>query len=249
MIRVFRLAPALALAFLVAAAAVPRGAAAQFGPASGPEPARLFVSGQGTVSVRPDVATLTMGPVVRRESAQEAFERANALTASLNDVLRGQNIPERDVTTRQFTLTPEFGRAPEGGGPAPIVAWRATQLLSIKIRDFTRIGPVIDGGARVLGNDAQISGISFSVEDTDSVARQARDAAIADARERAAQIAEAAGVRLVRIVSISETSAPPPIPLAAQSAGVAAAPARAVADVAPGEQNINVTVQITFEIA
>jgi uncharacterized protein YggE len=133
-----------------------------------------------------------------------------------------------------------------------VVAWRATQLLTIKIRDFTKIGPVIDGGAAVLGNDAQISGIGFSVENTDTVARQARDAAIANAKDHAQQIAEAAGVRLVRILSISETSAPPPAPVAfgaGQSGVVAAAPARAVADVAPGEQNITVTVQITYEIA
>ena len=249
MLRLSRLAPAAAVALLAVGLAVPRPAAAQVAP--GAEPSRLFVTGQGVVSARPDVALVTMGAVVRRDTANEAFERANTLMNGLNDILRGQGIAERDVTTRQFNLTPEFGRPPDGGGPAPIVAWRATQLLSIKIRDFTRIGPVIDAGARLLGNDAQISGISFTVENTDAVTRQARDAAIANARERASQIAEAAGVRLVRIVSISESSAPPPTPQQF-NVGVAAAapaPARQAPEVAPGEQNLTVTVQITYEIA
>lgn len=232
-----------ALAAIAVAVALPTGVSAQE-----PEVPRLHVRGQGSVSVRPDVANVTMGAVVRRESAGEAFDQANALIAELNQFLRAQGVPERDVTTRQFSLSPEFGR-PQGDAPAPIVAWRAVNLLSIRLRDFGRIGAIIDGAARVLGNDAQISGITFTIEDTDAIATQARNQAIANARERAQQIAAAAGVRLVRILSITETSAPPPTPVARPAApapaGVAASQ---VAEVAPGEQNLIVTVEIVYEI-
>ncbi|MGH2600951.1 MAG: SIMPL domain-containing protein [Dehalococcoidia bacterium] len=242
MVRVPRIVPWLALALLGAVVAWPRGAAAQEAP---PTP-QLSVSGQGTVSVRPDVAIVAMGAAVRRDNAQEAFDQANALAGSLTQFLRGQGVAERDITTRQFNLSPEFGRQ-EGDAPRPIVAWRAANLLSVKIRDFSTIGATIDGAIRILGSDAQLSGISFTIEDTDTVARQARDEAIANAKQRAEQMAEAAGVRLVRILSITETSAPPPRPVP-----VAAAPAVAdrsvAAEVAPGEQNITVTVEIVYEI-
>ena len=247
MTRALRLLPWLTLALVAAVMAMPRPAAAQE-----PETARLFVRGQATISVRPDVAVVTLGAVVRRESAGAAFDQANSLINQVNQLLRAQGVPERDVTTRQLSLTPEFGRPPSEGGPAPLVAWRAVNLLSIKIRDFGTIGQVIDGAARILGNDAQISGITFMVEDTDRFARAARDEAIADARQRAEQMAAAAGVRLVRILSITETSAPPPTPtqFAVTAAAPAAAPvARAAPEVAPGEQNLTVTVEIVYEIA
>jgi uncharacterized protein YggE len=167
----------------------------------------------------------------------------------VQELLRAQGIAERDIATRQLNLSPEFGRPAEGQA-APLVGWRATNILSVKIRDFARIGAIIDGAARILGNDAQISGIGFVVEDTDAIARRARDAAIADARDRAQQIAAAAGVRLVRILSITETSAPPPTPQAfAAPAPAPVAAARAAPDVAPGEQNLTVTVEIVYEIA
>ncbi|MGH2583471.1 MAG: SIMPL domain-containing protein, partial [Dehalococcoidia bacterium] len=79
MVRVPRIAPWLALALLGAVVAWPRGAAAQEAP---PTP-QLSVSGQGTVSVRPDVAIVAMGAAVRRDNAQEAFDQANALAGSL----------------------------------------------------------------------------------------------------------------------------------------------------------------------
>ena len=245
MAHTLRFVPLAVLGLLGFVALAPRPADAQ---ESQPLVPRLTVRGQGTVSVRPDIAIVTMGASVRRETSSEAFDRANELIATLNQVLRSNGVPERDVTTRQFSLSPEFGRPPEGGIP-PIVAWRAVNILSIKLRDFSRIGPVIDAAAAVLGNDAQISGISFTVEDTDAITSQARDQAIANARERAQQIAAAAGVRLVRILSITETSAPPPTPVARLAAPAAAGVAASqVAEVAPGEQNLIVTVEIVYEI-
>ena len=237
---------ALAAPVLIAALALaPRNAAAQ----DQPDTPQLSVRGQATVSVRPDVAVVTLGASVRRESAQAAFNQASAVVNQLQEFLRAQGVAERDITTRQLTLSPEFGRPAEGQG-APIVGWRATNILTVKIRDFSQIGAIVDGAARILGNDAQISGISFAVEDTDAIARGARALAVADARQRAEQIAAAAGVRLVRILSITENFAPPPTPqpVARVPVGVAAAPA-AAPEIAPGEQNLTVSVEIVYEIA
>lgn len=245
MFRLPRFLPLLAIPLVAVALAGPRAAAAQEAPTP-----QLNVRGQGIIAVRPDVALVTMGASVRRESAGDAFVRAQQLIAQVNEVLRANGVPESDVQTRQFSLSPEFGRA-QPGEPAPIVAWRSTNILSIKIRDFSTIGAIIDQAARVLGNEAQISGIGFTLEDTDGVARRARDLAIADARRRAEQIAAAAGVRLVRILSIFETSAPqssvqraaPPPP----PPGAAAA-ASAPAEVSAGELNVQVSVEIVYEI-
>jgi uncharacterized protein YggE len=232
-------------AVLLALTLAPSGAAAQ---SDEPETPRLTVRGEATISVRPDVAVVTLGAVARRETAQEAFNQASTTGNQLQEFLRSQGVAERDITTRQLTLSPEFGRPVEGQG-APIVGWRATNILTVKIRDFSQIGAIIDGAARILGNDAQISGISFAVEDTGAAARNARQLAIADARERAEQIAAAAGVRLVRILSITENFAPPPTPQPVARAAVATAAPAAAPEVAPGEQSLMVSVEIVYEIA
>lgn len=241
MVRSVRFLPWIALAVVGALFVMPRAASAQE-----PNMPQLTVRGQGTVTARPDVAIITMGAVARRETAQQAFTDANTAVGSLTQFLRSQGVAERDITTRQFSLSPEFSR-PDGDATPRIVAWRGSNLVSVKIRDFSTIGAVIDGAVQILGNDAQLSGITFTIEDTDAVARQARDLAVADAREHAEQLAAAAGVRLIRIVSITETSAPPPTPFMSDVA--AAAPvARAVAEVAPGEQSVMVSVEVVYEI-
>jgi len=214
-----------------------------------PLPPHLTVTGQGIVTSRPDLALVTLGASVRRPTAAQALDRANTVVAAVNEVLRAQGIAERDITTRQFNLSAEYGRG-DGNSPPPVVGWRAVNLLTIKVRDFSKVGPLIDAAAGAMGDDGQISGISFTIEDTSALARQARDAAIADARERAQQMAAAAGVRLVRILSITETSAPPSTPQASLAAapGVAAARASAPTDISPGEQSLGVTVEIVYEI-
>ncbi|MGE3601081.1 MAG: SIMPL domain-containing protein [Dehalococcoidia bacterium] len=240
MIRSLRYVPFVALALVGTLFALPRSVSAQE-----PEPPQLTVQGQGVVTARPDVAIITMGAVVRRDTAEQAFTDANTAAGSLTQFLRSLGIAERDITTRQFSLSPEFTRG-EGDAEPRLVAWRGTNILSVKVRDFSTIGAVIDGAVQILGSDAQISGITFTIENTDAVAGQAREQAVAEARARAEQLAAAAGVRLIRILSITETSAPLPRPVAAD---VAAAPvARAVAEVAPGEQTITVSVEVVYEI-
>ena len=241
MVRPLRFMPLVALAIASALFALPRAVSAQE-----PETPQLTVRGQGVVTARPDVAIITMGAVVRRETAQQAFNDANTLVGSLTQLLRSQGIAERDITTRQFSLSPEFTRG-EGDVAPRLVAWRSSNIVSVKVRDFSTIGAVIDGAVQILGSDAQISGITFTVENTDAVAAQAREQAVADARAHAEQLAAAAGVRLIRILSITETSAPPPTPVAADVAPAPVA-ARAVAEVAPGEQRIVVSVEIVYEI-
>jgi uncharacterized protein YggE len=209
---------------------------------------KLTVRGQGVVSTRPDLAVVTLGAAVRRDSADAAFEQATSLINQLNQFLRSQDIPERDVTTSQFSLMPEYGRQ-QGDAPPPLVGWRATNLLAVKIRDFSKIGPTIDGAARILGGDAQISGISFTIEDTEAATQQARAEAVANAQQHAQELAAAAGVRLVRIIAVTETAAPMPRPVAfAAPAPPGVAAARAV-EIAPGEQNVTVSVEIVYEIA
>jgi uncharacterized protein len=237
--------PVLAV-FAVAGGLSVRSASAQENPTG------IRVRGQGVVTARPDVAFLNLGATVRAETAGAAFDRAEQRVAALTDQLKASGVAERDIQTRQFSLNPEFGRSTDNN-PPPIIGWRATHTLSVKLRDFTTIGRTIDSAVRLLENDAVVQGISFAVEDTNALAAQARAQAIADARAKAQDMAARAGVTLGRVVYIQEISSPAPSPVANESVARAAAPAAGgqaafAADISPGELTINVIVDVIFAI-
>lgn len=242
--RLSRLLAVALTAALVPLAVQVRGAQAQ------EQPRGIRVSGQGIVTAAPDVAFLTLGASVRRETAGDAFTRAEELVAALTDVLKAEGVAERDIQTRQFSLTPEYGRTVENT-PAPLIGWRAVHTVSVKLRDFSKIGGTIDRGVTALGAEALVQGISFGIEDTNALIARARDAAIANARGKADAIAGRMGVRVGRLLYVSETSAPPPTPTE-NAADVAAAPAfggaSRAAVISPGEQSLTVTVECIFDI-
>lgn len=238
------------LAVALAAAVLPVAVGVQSARAQ-EQPRGIRVSGQGIISAPPDVAFLTLGASVRRDTAGEAFNRAEELVAALTAVLTGAGVAERDIQTRQFSLSPEYGRSIENQ-PAPVIGWRATHTVSVKLRDFTTIGPTIDKAVSALGTEALIQGISFGIEDTNALVARARDAAIADARGKADAIARRMGVRVGRLLYVSETSAPPPTPTQNTADAPVAAPAfggaSRAAVISAGEQSLSVTVECIFDI-
>lgn len=237
------LAVALAAAVLPAAVQVQSARAQE-------QPRGIRVSGQGVVTAPPDVAFLTLGASVRRDTAGEAFTRAEELVAALTDVLKGAGVADRDIQTRQFSLTPEYGRSVDNQ-PAPLIGWRAVHTVAVKLRDFTTIGATIDQSVRALGAEALVQGISFGIEDTNALIARARDAAIADARSKAEALAGRLGVRVGRLVYVAETSSPPPTPTQTATDGVVAAPAFGVARsavISTGEQSLTVSVECIFDI-
>ena len=245
--RVRLLIPAVA-AVVIAATAVARPARAQ------EQLTGIHVQGQSVIAARPDIAFLTIGANVRRPTAGEAFARSEEMVAALSASLRANNVAERDIQTRQFSLSPEYGRT-TNDGPAPIVGWRAVHTVTAKLRDFSSIGKTIDDGVAALGDEAMLQGINFAIEDTDGLAARARAEAIADARAKAEEVASRAGVRAGRLLYIRETSAPPPTPVRdaeARATASIAAPtggqAGFAANISPGELSISVTVEAIYAI-
>jgi uncharacterized protein YggE len=242
------LVPALA-ALALAAAGMTRTARAQ------EQRTGIHVQGQAVVTARPDVAILGIGANVRRPSAGEAFARSEELVAALTASLRANGVAERDIQTRQFSLGPEYGR-PSSDGQPQIIGWRAIHTVSVKLRDFARIGKTIDDGVAALGTDAFLQGISFAIEDTDALAARARAEAIAYARAKAEEVATQAGVRVGRLLYIRETSSPPPSPIRdaeSRTAAPVALPAAGQAggfavDISPGELSISVIVEAIYAI-
>jgi len=218
-----------------------------FAPSSADSPlGGILVTGTGTITANPDLATINLGVQVTADTVKEALQQANVSLNAMLDVPRQRGIDEKDTQTRHFSINPTYDY--QRDGPPLFTGYRVTNQLEIKVRDLANIGPVIDETVTVGGDSVQIHGISFVVEDTSALSAQARESAIKAAITQAKQFADLTEVKLGRLIHISQISGVSP-----QIRGV---PAMAAFDESPvrsttvraGETEISVTVQALFSI-
>ena len=203
-------------------------------------PSAISVTGEATISVPPDLAQVDAGVASDAKTAREASEANNAAMTRVLSALKGAGVAEKDYQTSRLSLQPES--APNRtAGPATIVGYRASNRVTIRLRDVTKVASAIDTLVGAGAND--IGGINFTVSQASKLLDDAREQAIADARRKAEIYAKAAGVTLGAPLSILEGSTPVPIPYRRMAAGMAAA-----APVAQGEETLQVTVAVSWAI-
>jgi hypothetical protein len=202
-------------------------------------PAVISTTGEATVSVAPDLTQIDGGVTSEAKTAREASDANNAAMGKVLLALKGAGIEEKDFQTSRLSLQPQS--APNRTGPSAIVGYRASNHVTIRLRDVTQVANVIDTLVAAGAND--IGGINFMVSQASKLLDEAREQAIADARRKAEIYAKAAGVTLGTPLSISEEGAPGPIPYRKMVAGMAAS-----APVAQGEETLRVTVSVSWAI-
>lgn len=211
-------------------------------------PATITLTGTGEIAVAPDEAVITSGVVSEAQTAREALDANNAAIARVIDAIKEAGIEARDIQTSGFSVTPRY-RYPRNDGRDEseiprIIGYTVSNTVSVRVRDLDKLGPVMDQVVTVGAN--RIDGVNFIVSDADARLDEARGVAVRDARRKAEIYAEAAGVRLGRLVSISEAGGfMPPRPKA--EFAMARADAMSV-PVEIGEERLNVQVNITWEL-
>jgi len=202
-------------------------------------PAAISVTGEATVSVPPDLAEINGGVTSEAKTAREASEANNTAMGKVLQALKGAGIEEKDVQTARLSLQPQS--APNRSGPSAIAGYRASNRVTIRVRDVTKVASVID---TLVGAGAnEIGGINFVVSQASKLLDEARERAVADARRKAEIYAKAAGVTLGAPLSISEEGNSAPVPYRRMAAGMAAS-----APVAQGEETLAVTVSMSWAI-
>jgi uncharacterized protein len=232
------LTTALLLAVLVQ---VPAGAGAQQAQEA-EETRSITVSGSSEVNVAPDLAFVTGGVETRAQTAAKALEDNRTAMTEVLAALEAAGIARADVQTSQFDLGPvqapydgESGQSPE------IVAYIASNLVTVRVRDVAGLGTVIDALAEAGANRFQ--GISFDVSDKETRLDAARGEAVADARRKAELYAAAAGVALGPVLSIREAGQDGgPVMFRAEAMAVSDTP------VAPGEVALLARVDVVWSI-
>ncbi len=213
-----------------------------------PSPAQVGISvnGNGRVSVVPDVALITLGVEVTAPSVAAARSAAATAMKAVRDSLEGNRVRGDDIQTRAFSIQPQYRYRPEQ--KPEITGYTVTNRVSVKLRNLDAVSEVLDDAAKAGGDAVRIDGIAFTVDDPRRYEGEAREAAVEDAHERAQQLAKLAGVRLGKVLSISESGAS--IPLLDKSAERMAFQAAAAppTPISPGEAEISLSVFVVYTI-
>ncbi len=203
----------------------------------------IRVTGEGTVSVQPDMAEIQTGVVTQAKLAVDALNQNNEIVQKLMQDLTNRNVAEKDMQTSNFNVAPQYKRGDRGELKPEIVGYRVTNQLNVKVRDLEGLGELLDSLIRSGSN--QISGIRFGLNDDTAVLEATRIKAIEDARKRAELYAKAAGVKVGKVMSITEQRMVIPRPVAmGRSMEVSAMSV----PIAAGEQDFTATIHVDFEL-
>ena len=235
------LAIALAFGTPMTACAQPQTATGYAMPADG---TLLSVSAEASAKRVPDVATISTGVVTQAADANAAM-RANAVQMDkVMAAIKAAGIAERDVQTSGINLNPQYKYVENA--PPSIVGYQASNTVNVKVRDLSKLGKVLDAFVEQGAN--QVNGPSFEVDKPDEAYDEARVAALKKAQARAQTYADALGLKVRRIVSISEGGASFPRPMPMMRAMAADAGFAKETSVSPGETTLSVNIDVVFEL-
>jgi uncharacterized protein YggE len=204
---------------------------------------RLDISAVGEVTRVPDLAVISAGVVTRSATATGALQDNAARMDKVIAALKRAGIADRDIQTSSISLNPEY-RYPENQAPQ-LTGYTASNQVTIRFRDIRNSGKILD--ALVTQGANQINGPNMTIEHPEAALDEARTQAIATGRARAELYARALGLRVVRVVSVSESggyAVPPPAP----PAPMMATAERAYTKIEPGEQKLQVNLSMVFEL-
>ena len=211
-----------------------------------PGPPVLIASGNASVMAVPDQATVRLGIVRQAAVAQTAQEQANTAAQEILNAVQKAGVSANQIQTARLVLTPIFApRAPESRDAPRIVAYNATNTISIRLDNLSIVGAVIDAGLKAGAN--QLEGVVFGLRNDLPSRQQALRQAVEEARSKAQVMAEAARVGLGEVLEVSEGGVSildhEPV-LAGRVMAAAAGP-----PVSPGEIEVRASVTIRYRIA
>ena len=212
-------------------------------PSNTPTPS-ISVVGNGQTSAPPDMAEIQVGVVSESPSATDATRANSQSMKQLLAQLTEQGIDKKDVQTAQFAVSPVYQQdGPRRGRSPNISGYRVTNLVTLRVRNLDNLGAILDAVVQEGANT--VSGIRFSIQQPEDLQDAARRLAVDDARRKASVLAEQAGTKLGRVLSIQD-HAYEPRPMYGRAMAMAADSASV--PIEAGEQTLTATVQVTYAL-
>lgn len=212
-------------------------------------PHQLGISGEGRVTATPDIATVSVGVETTQRSLAEAQSEATTKMDAIIQVAKDAGVADDDIVTSNYAVSviQDYDR---NGNPAKISGYSVSNQVELTVRQVDDLGTLLESVVSAGANS--IYGVAFSVKDPTAAASQARSRAVEDARQKADELAEAAGVEITAVLSITESSsasAPPEVFQAEMSRASDSESSAAPVPIQAGTNEIVVDVQIVYEIS
>jgi uncharacterized protein len=201
---------------------------------------QVTVIGEGQVQGTPDTLTSDVSIEFLAPDVTTAMNQTSERQQALIDALVNSGIDRKDISTTQVSLQPQFG---DGN---TIVGYRASNSIEVKIRKLDSASQTLALIVSTGGDATRINSVNYSIEDDSQLVKDARARAFNDAKDRAEQYAQLSGLRLGKVISISEvagstppTPMPTPMPRSAMAEAV---------PLSPGQQTVGFSVTVTWAL-
>ncbi|MDD5433239.1 MAG: SIMPL domain-containing protein [Candidatus Pacebacteria bacterium] len=211
-------------------------------------PEMVSITGEGKASVSPDVAKVNLGITTEGTKIETiVLDNTTKMNALLGDI-KTIGIESKDITTKSYSLQPRYEW--DQNGKRISRGYTLSQSIEVKIRDFTKIGQVLEIAANNEVNN--IGDLQFTIDDLEKAKAEARTKAIAQAKAKAQVIAAQTGIKLKKLSSIYEDSGAYPYPMYDSSGMGGAMTAKEISSIAPtiqtGEQEITVRITLNYRV-
>ncbi|MFG1931722.1 SIMPL domain-containing protein [Mycobacterium sp. NPDC048908] len=204
------------------------------------ETRQVTVVGAGEVQGAPDTLNVNASIEFVAADVSGAMNQTSERQRAVIDALVGAGINRKDISTSNVSLQPQFA----GGDSTTIVGYRANNSIDVKIRKLDTASQILASIIETGGDATRINSVNYSLDDDSQLVKDARARAFNDAKDRAQQYAQLSGLDLGKVISITESGgATPPTPVPNfKGAEMAAVP------VEPGQQTVNFSVTVIFEL-
>jgi len=213
----------------------------------------ITVYATGEVYTKPDLVITTFSTITEKKTVAEALSENTEKMNAVISFVKAQGVEDKDLKTTSFNIYPhyEYQRIeieiyPYPPGKRVLVGYEVTQSLEVKIRDITKIGDILQGATDAGAN--QVGDLQFTIDKEEEFEKEARKEAIEKAKAKAEELASQLGVNLVKITNFSESSVIPYFYGLERAAAPSGIGGGETPQIETGENKIEVTVTITYEI-
>ena len=210
--------------------------------------------GEGKVTAVPDQATIEAGVTETSTTVSDAQNKVNNKAKQIIDAVKKLGITDKDIKTTNYSVTPNYGSGepvpmmyPIRGGGNNIVGYTVTQNLEINVKDTSKVNTVIDTATKNGANIASGANFTFSDETKNSLQQKARIMAVNDAKQKAQGLANAAGIKLGRVLNVVESGSNFGIIMPMAAGAAEKTDQNQPTNVTPGENSITIDVTIYYE--
>ena len=210
-------------------------------PTADPDTRQVTVVGSGEVQGRPDTLTAQISIEATAPDVTAAMNQTSDRMQAVINALVNSGIDKTDIATTNVTLQPQYG----GGDSPSIISYQASNSVTVKIRNLNTASQTLGLIGTTGGDATRINSVSYAIDDDSQLVRDARTRAFDDAKDRAEQYAQLAGLTLGDVISISEsagTTPPTPTPTPMPRAAMEAVPLE------PGQQTVSFSVTAIWEL-